>query len=546
MQLFFPPFSFYYVDKQKLFLFKMATEIPTESFHQHSHIGLKSEPVVLEDKHLENIKIGTARPRGILAIHLKQCKLKTAVLETDVFHKRSPHAPPPNPNMYFKIQVGDDIKQTSVIPNMLGKHQHALDELKHFSLKIDTNRRDLSNRILISLVCFEGKQIQRIIAKVELHLYDIVKNLFVAETYGLKRRDKAIGTIDAEFCFAYGRFGYGYSSQLENTQKIPADQIRHSMFYRPKPPTDRCMDDIDVLTCVPIGHPSYINFTQKAEIGNIGLDIQSEQTLRKCFAYEEPVLLMSKIRKGMTKLQRKYCEFDSRQSRLKFLNDLVSHKHSNDMHETVVVPKDKSENGTGARPKTVLINVDDYDAKGRGLDKDTSSAGDDHDEDRMSDLDEVRNVVQLAPGITSRPTNIRSSEYARLKISEQEENDRLERLRAIESAKVEEGTSSSAEEVEIKAPEKVSKLLWIIDAFKPKKRISPSPTESNDPENAAPAVNPFMERLRSKRAAAALAADSTSTDEAIVKSTLLAPPKLLLNPATPEQSGSESDVSNDE
>ena len=72
----------------------------------------------------------------------------------------------------------------------------------------------------------------RFLASKEVHMYDIIKNLYLVETFEMIRIQTLIAEIELEMCFSYGALGYCYSNQFENRKQSAKEKLSHCMFYR--------------------------------------------------------------------------------------------------------------------------------------------------------------------------------------------------------------------------------------------------------------------------------------------------------------------------
>ncbi|XP_064643624.1 cation channel sperm-associated targeting subunit tau-like [Lineus longissimus] len=203
--------------------------------------------------------------------------------------------------------------------------------MRHFSITIHNNREDATH-IRFVLIGYHEFDKQIILAKSDIHIYDILKNPYMSETFEFARKDRVFATADIELAFAYGSFGYGWSNQLQNPIITPGSQLMHSMFYRQEPPTERLLENAsDIASALPIGHPPFIPFTVKAEIGKtakeLDIDVDVKDLTR---TISDPLILVAKTRKRMGALLGHYGTLSSRTERLAFLNKLVNERSASD------------------------------------------------------------------------------------------------------------------------------------------------------------------------------------------------------------------------
>ncbi|XP_067154717.1 cation channel sperm-associated targeting subunit tau-like [Apteryx mantelli] len=66
-------------------------------------------------------------------------------------------------------------------------------------------------------------------------------------------------TVEVEFMFCYGCFGYGYSHQLKHPEMDFHRSLKHSMFIRVPPPEDRTHPHSNDTTAEPMRYPSFLS-----------------------------------------------------------------------------------------------------------------------------------------------------------------------------------------------------------------------------------------------------------------------------------------------
>ncbi|XP_022091622.1 C2 calcium-dependent domain-containing protein 6-like isoform X2 [Acanthaster planci] len=330
----------------------------------------------------------TAPPSGVLSVHIK--------LVRDIDEG---HISVTEPELYVRIKVGSFVKSTQ--PVIVEKDAKVvLDDLKHFSLQIPRKRSDPSNEVRFDLIVVESPHVHRIVGHKDMHLYDIIKNLFVAGSYDFQYRHKTVAMVDLEMCFAYGIFGYGCCHQLQNRQKKISDVVGHSLLLRVESPESRCQPNAGhVMTAMPVGHPEFINFQAKAEIGPSSGDIRAEVSTKSLFSgleLQEPIVLTRTMRKRLHKIQTDYAQQESRMQRKRFLERLVL-RHIHD-HHAIETGEDKTREEDAAGPSgagpTPAENVA-VDAETYGTDSDYAESATD-----LSEL--MSSMLMNAPGLVSR------------------------------------------------------------------------------------------------------------------------------------------------
>ncbi|XP_033124245.1 C2 calcium-dependent domain-containing protein 6-like isoform X2 [Anneissia japonica] len=262
-------------------------------------------------------------------------------------------------------------------------------------LMISRKRSDVKNDVRFDLVLVENSRVHRIVGHKDIHLYDIIKSLYLANTYDIRYKNQIVAKLDLELCFAYGIFGFGFSHQLENRQKKVSDIVSHSLFFRVEPPDHRKQVKSNVITPMPVRHPEIINFTEKANIG--GFDLENESNLPDINMFDdveivgESSLLHRILRRRMNRLQSNFSQLRGRQQRKNFLEKLVL-SHIDD-HQTV--------EGQGTIPDKTLVGGQRGGATSPGdivqAPQNLSSS-----EEEDESVDTLAPMLILAPGLTSR------------------------------------------------------------------------------------------------------------------------------------------------
>ncbi|XP_033631407.1 C2 calcium-dependent domain-containing protein 6-like [Asterias rubens] len=334
-----------------------------------------------------------ALPSAVLSVHTKLLKnLDNNLIEsTD------------DPELYIRIKVGSFIKSTATV--IVEKDEKiVLDDLKHFSIKVSRKRSDPSNEVRFDLVLVESPHVHRIVGHKDMHLYDIIKSLYVAGSHDLQYRHKTIAVLDLEMCFTYGIFGYGCCHQLKNRQKKISDIVSHSLLLRVEPPDNRCQPNAGhVMTSMPIGHPDFINFTVKSDLGSSTTSASNTPGVFSGLKMQEPVVLTRTMRKRLNRIQTDFSQLGNRVQRKRFLERLILQNiHDHQALDTdSTAPNDRDTRPeSSAGPGRIGEKNED---KVRGNDE-TYGTDSDYAES-ATDLNELMNAMLMnAPGLVSRGT----------------------------------------------------------------------------------------------------------------------------------------------
>ncbi|XP_071507342.1 cation channel sperm-associated targeting subunit tau-like [Diadema antillarum] len=331
----------------------------------------------------------TAPPSGVLSFHCKRVK-----------NLDESHAVVTNPEFYIRFRVGKLSKCTKTFCWTMGTKFAIVNDIKHFSLMISRIRTDPSNEVRIDLVMVETAHVHRIIGHREMHLYDIIRNMYLAGTYELKYRQNSVAFLDFEICFAYGIFGYGYSHQLQNRQRRTADIVSHSFLYRSEPPANRRQVDSIAMAPVPMELPDFLSLREQVEIGSPAvrekLAERYDRQVLDVFAdvdKQEPVILARTMKRRLQTILSDFGLLTSRQQRKQFLERLILRQvdESSNQHA------DQGKDGAQSKPaQSELVDMDQVAAP------ELQAYGDDDDHASVSDVTELSNFLANAPGIQAR------------------------------------------------------------------------------------------------------------------------------------------------
>ncbi|KAF6031858.1 ALS2CR11 [Bugula neritina] len=286
-----------------------------------------------DNKKGDKVFIQDVPPTGVLAIHVKRCKILKVLDSTKEFSKRLPMS------LYVRIAVGEVIKTTKTVNDVRCSNNVGviLDDLKHFQVTINNKLDDESNKLKIVLMAYQGYNKHKKLGEKEIHLFNIIKNLFIVETLELTRNAHVIGEVEIEMAFSYGCFGYGYSSQLESKTHSCTEQISQSLFYRAEPPSDRKHEAKNVMTAIPIPHPTFIKWPAQVNIVLGGKEEVTDSVTELMSGKASHKLqfphLVERMSHRFPELQRQYSLQNKRSQRTTFLKNLVTAKAIADIEE---------------------------------------------------------------------------------------------------------------------------------------------------------------------------------------------------------------------
>ncbi|XP_035657348.1 C2 calcium-dependent domain-containing protein 6-like [Branchiostoma floridae] len=217
------------------------------------------------------------------------------------------------------------------------------DDLKHFPIELHRERDHAQNKVCIRAFTWDGTQPEpSTVGNATLHLFDIVKQMFMSEDVQLQWKHHVVGELDLEICFVYGIFGFGQSHQLEQYDQEVKEILNHSMFCRLPPPEQRVSKHghCELLSSLPIGPPSFIPFETTVDIGN-GRDLPKgscHSLLEQEYPEPTSVLAAIKGRRRLHKLKKKLLKLPSGKERTNFLHDLVDEPKVHDQKSKYWTP----------------------------------------------------------------------------------------------------------------------------------------------------------------------------------------------------------------
>lgn len=264
-------------------------------------------------------KRGALMPSGLLSIHVKSLNLH----EIDVYSLFERY----DVCIYLRIWVNTMVKYSVMYSRVKLPINLLFDELKHFRVNVSDVRTELCNHIRFEVVFTDpsDRDYHKIISAKDIHVYDIIKDLFDIKHLELRdlHKQKAVGDLNVEMTFAYGTFGYGFANQFHSRLVNPKDNLSHSIFFRP-PPMDGRVDSInDTTVCRHIGHPPMIPFKRKAEL-DMYVEFQAELDWFFGGKVREPNVVTQRLTERVEKIQHEVDLLTSRKERLHFLRSWVS------------------------------------------------------------------------------------------------------------------------------------------------------------------------------------------------------------------------------
>ncbi|CAM5147758.1 unnamed protein product [Eretmochelys imbricata] len=192
---------------------------------------------------------------GCLAVHVKMCKDFTSKFNVQQ-----------NTNLLLRISVNEVMKCTNPqsFKSQLKKSRKDMvihfEDVKYFSVQVPRRQQDERNRIILELVGFQGpKDFPRLLGSATVHLYEVIEKGHFSEACAMRIGNMVFCTVEVEFMFCYGCFGYGYSHQLKHSEADLQKTTKHSMFIRIPPPEDRTDPQSNITTAQHLGYPAFLS-----------------------------------------------------------------------------------------------------------------------------------------------------------------------------------------------------------------------------------------------------------------------------------------------
>ncbi|CAD5116043.1 DgyrCDS4977 [Dimorphilus gyrociliatus] len=139
------------------------------------------------------------------------------------------------------VLAADYIKASQAIDCENLPHSFTIDEVFHFSLpRIISKNISSPNNVRIEFIIIpEPDNIDKdhfVFASRDLDMFEIIQNPYRIDILELKEHDAVTASVELEYCFSYGIFGYGYSTifALSCLNKPFKDILSHCLFFRPE------------------------------------------------------------------------------------------------------------------------------------------------------------------------------------------------------------------------------------------------------------------------------------------------------------------------
>ncbi|XP_065269059.1 cation channel sperm-associated targeting subunit tau [Emys orbicularis] len=242
---------------------------------------------------------------GCLAVHVKVCKDFTSKFNIQQ-----------NTNLLLRISVNEVMKCTNpqTFKSQLKKNRKDIvihfEDVKYFSVQVPRQQQDERNRIILELVGFQGpKDFPRLLGSATVHLYEVIK---------------VFCTVEVEFMFCYGSFGYGYSHQLKHSAADLRKTTKHSMFIRIPPPEDRTDPQSNITTSQHMGYPAFLSPDLNVREETLEKDIPTTSGVPSDgLEMFQSVLNRMSPRKRLEKMKKEYRGLKTWPEKAEYLDQLI-------------------------------------------------------------------------------------------------------------------------------------------------------------------------------------------------------------------------------
>ncbi|XP_072338583.1 uncharacterized protein [Scyliorhinus torazame] len=262
-------------------------------------------------------------PVGCVAFYIKHCKDFSNTL---VLKKRM--------QLTIRVSVGNIMKSTTphhireLLKMKKSKILIPFEEVKYFCVQVPRGMNDDRNKISIELLGLERlSESQRLLGRTYLHLFDIVRQVSVTDTYELGIKNLRVCNLDMSIDFAYGYFGYGFSNQLKQPENEKQKIQEKSLFLRIPPQENRKDQVHNVITYQPMPYPAFLPDDLQVTVGR---DREREAVLTETSdelkKVPRKVLQLMKSRKRLDQLRFEYNERKTEEQRIEFLEQLILRK----------------------------------------------------------------------------------------------------------------------------------------------------------------------------------------------------------------------------
>ncbi|KAG9392051.1 hypothetical protein J8273_6642 [Carpediemonas membranifera] len=224
---------------------------------------------------------------------------------------------PGSTNSFVRICSQNNSRKTRV--SQITKGLASWNEVKHFPVEVNRNKRHPTNLMTIELYTFSGNiavtEPPKLLGSVGFHLHDLVRAQHVRDEFNLYSGEAMIGALAIEITFTYGLFGYGYAPQMPDL--VPANKaLKRSLLPRVDPPRRRTDPRRQVMLAVATDTPSFI----QAEPAILGATerIRQPEDIGIIEDFTEKFPLLSSQMTSLTKI-REHSQTLSRHDRLQYL-----------------------------------------------------------------------------------------------------------------------------------------------------------------------------------------------------------------------------------
>ncbi|XP_014445046.1 LOW QUALITY PROTEIN: C2 calcium-dependent domain-containing protein 6 [Tupaia chinensis] len=194
---------------------------------------------------------------GCLAVHIKSCRYFTTKINLQHYTR-----------LFIRITVNNIVKCTKTSTLQIrdsGRNTMIkFDEVKYFSVQVPRRQDDERNNVALELMQYDDtEKYPTLLGSVQIHLYEIIQKGCFTEDLKMTQKNTLICSLEVEFMFSYGNFGYGFSHQLKPLQKI----IEPPMFMNIAPPPERTDPVTNVIIPQPVQYPAFLSPDLNVTIG---------------------------------------------------------------------------------------------------------------------------------------------------------------------------------------------------------------------------------------------------------------------------------------
>ncbi|KYO33381.1 amyotrophic lateral sclerosis 2 chromosomal region candidate 11 protein isoform C [Alligator mississippiensis] len=178
--------------------------------------------------------------------------------------------------------------------------------------QVPRQRQDMQNKIILELVEFQSpKEFPKLLGYATVHLYEVIQ---------------VVCTLEVEFTFCYGSFGYGYSHQLKQPEPELQKTIKRSMFLRIPPLNDRRDCQSSVITAQFLGYPAFSSPDLCVADGTVEREISSPGVSSKGLGILQNGLKKIPPRNRLEKMKNEYRTLKTWDKKAEYLDELIMKK----------------------------------------------------------------------------------------------------------------------------------------------------------------------------------------------------------------------------